>query len=214
MTSPVLRTLRAEDRTPEAPAFDTMTNMVDSDATSTTTSIAHQAFQTAAKRFTSSLGSDGKTFAPLQNSTSMEDVKKLIENSQKKYEDEKKFLTARKWMSRATSTIHHYSSVIDVFAQVDPLHVSLVWGSMKLVVLAAQSHEKTISVLSKALSKTARSLPRVELATVLYTAKEMISAIEDLYTHIFEFFSRAHKWYQEGLARHIWHSFTQPPSLR
>lgn len=42
----------------------------------------------------------------------------------------------------------------------------------------------------------------------------MRSAIEELYGHIFEFFSRAHKWYHEGLARHIWHSFTQPPSLR
>lgn len=68
----------------------------------------------------------------------MEDVKKLIEDSQKKYEDGKRFLKARKWMSRATSTIHHYSGVIDVFAQVDPLHVSVVWGSMKLVVLVRQ----------------------------------------------------------------------------
>lgn len=103
-----------------------------------TTSIAHQAFQIAAKRYAATLSKDKKTSDILQNATSMEDVKKLIEESQKKYEDEKKFAKARKWIAQATATIHHYSGVIDVFAQVDPLHVSLVWGSMKLVVLVSE----------------------------------------------------------------------------
>lgn len=64
----------------------------------------------------------------------MQSVQALIEKSKKKYEDEKKFPKARKWLLRATSVIQYYSSVIDVFAQISPEYVSLVWGSMRLVV--------------------------------------------------------------------------------
>lgn len=41
----------------------------------------------------------------------------------------------------------------------------------------------------------------------------MKSAVEELYTNIFEFFFRAYKWYQGGLGRHLLQSFTHPPKL-
>lgn len=39
-------------------------------------------------------------------------------------------------------------------------------------------------------------------------------AVEELYGNIFEFLARAHRWYQEGWGRHLWHSITQPPKLK
>lgn len=99
------------------------------------TSMAHQAFLKAADQFALKLNKDESSLGILKTTASIKDIQKLIELSKKTYEDEKRFPKARKWLNRAASTIHHYSSCIDVFAQVDPVHVSLVWGSMRLVLM-------------------------------------------------------------------------------
>ena len=95
--------------------------------------LAQQAFLSAAERFSSKLKSDDRIKDVLRDATSLGDIKYLLAKSKAKYENEKKFPKARKWLSRAALTIHHYGTVIDVFAQVSPEYVSLVWGSLKLV---------------------------------------------------------------------------------
>jgi hypothetical protein len=79
---------------------------------------------------------------------------------------------------------------------------------------AAQNHESTIALISKALSQIADSLPRVELITILYPADRIRKAVSNLYASLVRFFIRAHEWCQEGTMRHLWHSITQPPELR
>ncbi|KAI9147502.1 N-carbamoyl-L-amino-acid hydrolase [Paramyrothecium foliicola] len=176
--------------------------------------LAHQAFEAAAQRFSSRLNPNVDKTQLLSQVSSAQDIHRLLEDSKSRYDNEKKFLKARKWLTRAALTIHHYGTVIDVFAQVSPIYVSLVWGSMKLVVSAAQNHQDTISLLAKALSQIGDALANVELATNLFPTERMRRAVEELYTHIFEFFERAQKWYQEGWCRHLWHSFSQPPKLQ
>ena len=107
--------------------------------TSSTTEMAHQAFVAAAKRFSSGLDRGGEASELIRTAASMRDVQALIETSKNKYENEKRFPKARKWLGRAASTIHHYGSVIDVFAQISPEYVSLVWGSMKLIVTVSEA---------------------------------------------------------------------------
>ena len=106
--------------------------------TNSTTDMAHQAFVAAAKRFSSTLDKTGEASELIRNAASMRDIQALIGKSKNKYENEKRFPKARKWLGRAASTIHHYSSVIDVFAQISPEYVSLVWGSMKLILTVSQ----------------------------------------------------------------------------
>ncbi len=109
-------------------------------ATNPTSSTAHLAFLAAASRFSSSLSRDDKTNELISKAASIQDIRDLIEASKIKYESEKKFPKARKWLRRAALTIHHYGGVIDVFAQVSPEYVSLVWGSMKLVLTVSEPH--------------------------------------------------------------------------
>ncbi|KAH7196525.1 uncharacterized protein B0J16DRAFT_1314 [Fusarium flagelliforme] len=78
---------------------------------------------------------------------------------------------------------------------------------------AAQNHESTIALISKALSQIADSLPRVELITILYPTDRIRQAVSDLYASLVRFFIRAHEWCQEGTMRHLWHSITRPPEL-
>ena len=57
-------------------------------------------------------------------------------------------------------------------------------------------------------------MSRVEFATELYPTERMRVAVEELYTNIFEFFTRARRWYQEGWCRRLWHSISHPPKLQ
>ncbi|CAG7561234.1 unnamed protein product [Fusarium equiseti] len=91
-----------------------------------------------------------------------------------------------------------------------PQDLLSVTHSMK----AAQNHESTIALISKALSQIADSLPRVELITILYPTDRIRKAVSNLYASLVRFFIRAHEWCQEGTMRHLWHSITQPPELR
>lgn len=76
------------------------------------------------------------------------------------------------------------------------------------------NHEEVLVVISKALSQIADSLPRVELASVLYPNKRMKSAISELFAYILRFLIRARDWYEEGSLRRFLHSITQPAELR
>ena len=76
------------------------------------------------------------------------------------------------------------------------------------------NHEKTITMLGKAILQIADSLPRVRLATMLYPTGKMRIAVEELYAHILRFLMRAHDWYRESSLRHIINSIIQPPELR
>lgn len=69
-------------------------------------------------------------------------------------------------------------------------------------------------MISKALSQIADSLPRVELATVLYPTDRIRQAVSNLYANLIRFFIRAHEWCQEGSIRRLVHSITRPPELR
>ena len=81
-------------------------------------------------------------------------------------------------------------------------------------VKSAQNHENTICLLSKALSQIASSLPRVELAMILYPTERMRVAVGNLYANLIRFFIRAHEWCSEGSLRHMLHSITRPVELR
>jgi hypothetical protein len=73
-----------------------------------------------------------------------------------------------------------------------------------------ENHAKSVAALAKGLSQIADSLPRIELATILYPTSRMKQAVAELYAHIIRFFIRAQDWYQQGKLRHAWDSFARP----
>ncbi|QPC74694.1 hypothetical protein HYE68_005446 [Fusarium pseudograminearum] len=161
---------------------------------------AQHAFQEGLNRFASDLTKDSEKVGFSQGFSSIQDIQSLAQESFAKYSDEKRFPKAKKWLQRVTSKIHHYGNIMDVLAQHHPEYVSLAWGAMKLVLVA--------------MSQIADSLPRVELATVLYPTDSMRQAVSNLYANLVRFFIRAHEWCQEGTLRHLLHSITRPPELR
>ena len=82
--------------------------------------------------------------------------------------------------------------------------------ALKLV----ENHGKMTKYLAKGLSQIAWSLPRTELAVILYPTKKMQQAIAELYARIIRFLIRARDWYQESKLLHALHSFTRPVELR
>lgn len=70
-----------------------------------------------------------------------EDVYAIVQQAQREYEaktDNKKVL---KWLSRFSGNIMYYSGVLDMLSQHHPEYVALVWGSMKLVLMASSDIE-------------------------------------------------------------------------
>ena len=76
------------------------------------------------------------------------------------------------------------------------------------------NQEELIATLTKAMSRIADSLPRQQLATILYPTQDMKRAVAQLYAHLMEFFTMAWQWYQERPMKHMLHSITQPASIR
>ena len=76
------------------------------------------------------------------------------------------------------------------------------------------NQEELIATLAKAMCRIADSLPRQQLATILYPTQDMKRAVAQLYAHLMEFFTMAWQWYQEGPMKHMLHSLTQPVSIR
>ncbi|KAF6836882.1 hypothetical protein CPLU01_03463, partial [Colletotrichum plurivorum] len=76
------------------------------------------------------------------------------------------------------------------------------------------NHEKTTTLLAKSLAEIAEHLPRWELKSRLYQTAPVQRALEELYSLILEFLSRAYAWYREPRVCRVIHSITQPPELR
>jgi len=71
-----------------------------------------------------------------------------------------------------------------------------------------------IATLAKAISQIADTLPRAELASILYPTDRMKATVADLYASILRFLIRAQDWYEEGKLHHFLHSITRPIELR
>ncbi|KAF6812698.1 hypothetical protein CSOJ01_04994 [Colletotrichum sojae] len=84
-------------------------------------------------------------------------------------------------------------------------------GSSKAGVV---NHEKTTTLLAKSLAEIAEHLPRWELKSRLYQTAPVQRPLEELYSLILEFLSRAYTWYREPRVCRVIHSITQPPELR
>ncbi|KAK3986122.1 hypothetical protein QBC44DRAFT_297685 [Cladorrhinum sp. PSN332] len=150
----------------------------------------------------------------LDASTPIEDVQGLVSSLVAKYEAKSEGSKTRKWLQKASETICHYGTVLDVFVQHHPEYVSLVWGAFKLLFMGVVNHSETLRLLAKWTSQVAMRLPRIKALSTLFTTDHMRSAVESLYSCILEFLLTAHSWCNESKLQHFYHSFTRPHKLR
>ncbi|KAI6758222.1 hypothetical protein HG530_010462 [Fusarium avenaceum] len=168
---------------------------------------AQQAFQEGLDCFASNLTKDAEKVNLSKSFGSIQEVHVLVRDSFIRYSDDKRFPKTNKWLQRIISKVHHYGNIMDVLVQHHP-------DNLADEIEAAQNHEATICLISKALSQIADSLPRVELVTILYPTVRVKQAVSNLYANLVRFFIRAYEWCQEGKLRHLLHSITRPPQLR
>lgn len=63
-------------------------------------------------------------------------------------------------LHRITSAIDSYGKVIDTYAQISPLHVAPIWGSIRVVLILANKHAKFHSTMVDTLERIGDILPQ------------------------------------------------------
>ncbi|CAI9636955.1 unnamed protein product [Alternaria burnsii] len=181
--------------------------------TTTTGNIAAESYKLATLHFGSELTQDKRKVEFAERSTTLQGLEDVVKTARDNYASSRN-KKAAKWLERFSSRIIHYGNIFDVLSQHHPEYVALAWGAMKFLFVASLNHEGVIATIAKGLARIADTLPRIELATILYPTPRMTHAVEGLYAHIIRFLIRAHDWYREGTLRHIIHSVTRPAELR
>lgn len=77
-----------------------------------------------------------------------------------------------------------------------------------------QNHEDIIANLSEILTELAQVLPQVDIDTSLFEVDDIQQAADKINFSIVELFIEMLKFYEEGRAKHVWHSFTKPFAIR
>ncbi|KAE8452953.1 hypothetical protein EG329_012140 [Mollisiaceae sp. DMI_Dod_QoI] len=175
---------------------------------------ARSAFEQALEVFDKELTKDHHKKAIAKNSLGMNDMLKTVKNAQTTYDTTRKDSKVRERLGIFGSRLLYYGNIIEVLAQHHPEYVALAWGAMKFVFVTFMNHEATISALTKALCQIGDSLPRLELAIILYPTKRMMQAVAELYAYVIKFLIRAQNWYKENKLEHAWHSFSRPVDIR
>lgn len=95
--------------------------------------IVDDAFKAAKLRLEKNGDLQKHATSSIEDVTSIEDVQRVVAEALEKYKSKSESSKLRKWLERASETICHFGTVLDVFVQHHPEYVSLVWGTMKLL---------------------------------------------------------------------------------
>ncbi|KAI3331598.1 hypothetical protein HD806DRAFT_477859 [Xylariaceae sp. AK1471] len=177
-------------------------------------SIVDNAFEEASQKFLHDINQRERKSNLITSTNTMEDVQRVVAQSMKKYDGQRKHSAARLWLHTFSQKVKFYGNILDVFAQHHPEYVSLAWGAMKFLFTAVINHEKTVTTIAQALTQIADTLPQVELSSILYPTEQMSIAVADLYSYVLKFLVRAYDWYEEGALKHMLHSITKPVELQ
>lgn len=72
----------------------------------------------------------------LETLTSVEDVQKTLKQAQDKAQREGKS-TIRQWLEKLSSVVLYYNGALDMLAQQHPEYLSLVWGTLKFIIMVS-----------------------------------------------------------------------------
>lgn len=81
-------------------------------------------------------------------------------NAQKQDAVDSKIRRAMTKLSRFTSVVELYGKAIDTYAQISPLYVSPIWGSIRVVIVLANKHDRFFSNMVDTLTKIGELLPQ------------------------------------------------------
>ncbi|KAJ4385300.1 hypothetical protein N0V93_010361 [Gnomoniopsis smithogilvyi] len=129
---------------------------------------------------------------------SIEQVQATISSIQRDYETNIKYTQARELLHRFSIVVLHYGTVLDMLSQQHPEYVSLVWGSVKFLLIGITGHARLVAELAEAMVSIGDVLPRTQLNAELYQNDMMRTAVARLYTQLLRFFRAAMEWYSRS----------------
>jgi hypothetical protein len=94
-----------------------------------------EAYDEAVNVFTTSLTKGSKKKYWLEDKSDILQVQEAVLAAKNVYETKSHASKARLWLTRLSSRIIFYSSVMDIMAQYNPEYVGLAWGTMKFFLI-------------------------------------------------------------------------------
>lgn len=117
-------------------------------------------------------------------------------------------------IARFVDTLGHYSGVFDVLSQCAFGYMTLIWGSLKFVLLMAKSHYDTLFKFTDVMSQIGINLPRVELYRQIFPTTRILQFVSQLYAAIVEFLQEFIIYLKQKNYRKFFSNFTRPFDLQ
>lgn len=117
-------------------------------------------------------------------------------------------------IARFVDTLGHYSGVFDVLSQCAFGYMTLIWGSLKFVLLMAKSHYDTLYKFTDIMITLGTSLPRVELYRQIFPTTRILQFVSQLYAAIVEFLQEFIIYLKQKSYRKFFGNFTRPFDLQ
>ncbi|RWA13291.1 hypothetical protein EKO27_g1799 [Xylaria grammica] len=179
--------------------------------TNTQVDVTKEAYEDAIQYLKREFASKPEVISWLGTQTSLAEVLTEVEKTESMYRSHREDQIIMPFLRKTSSFIMVYGQVFDTLSQHHPEYISLVWGTMKFILMGIQSHEKLVHQFSIALSEITDVLPRAEFIANLYVTDRTRAALSGIYAYVLLFLRQAVKWYARSSAgRAVSAIFTSP----
>ncbi|CZR52986.1 uncharacterized protein PAC_02864 [Phialocephala subalpina] len=173
---------------------------------------AQEAYEEAVKTFNEKLTRDEFKQIWLRGKANMEQVLQAVLLAKEKYDARSQQSKARKWITKFSKLVTHYSSIMDTLSNHHPEYVSLAWGAMKFLLMVPMPIKDIPEPMT--LTQIALALPRANVKMLLWPTPQIIGAVSELFAYIIKFLQGAISWYSEGRLKHMITAVFRPMPLR
>lgn len=109
--------------------------------------------------------------------------------------------------------LDHFSGVFDVLSQCEFGYMTLIWGSLKFVLLIAKSHYETLYKFTDMMIEIGTNLERIQLYRHVFPTSRMLQLVSQLYAAIVEFLQGFILYLKHGSVRRVLGNLTKPFDL-
>lgn len=109
--------------------------------------------------------------------------------------------------------LDHFSGVFDVLSQCEFGYMTLIWGSLKFVLMIAKSHYETLYKFTDMMIEIGTNLARIELYRHIFPTSRMLQLVSQLYAAIIEFLQGFISYLKHGSVRRVLENVLKPFDL-
>lgn len=171
-----------------------------------------QVFESSKKKFEDALKAskcDPKLYSELHNATTVDELWDVMENLQV----DRKLLRHLTRISPFLERLRAYAKVVDVFVQVKPEILALIWGPIRLLLLWSSELEESFEAIIVTISRIGQILPHFETAQEIFQDNDRIKTflgfffedILELWLISLKFFAKSSKFITSVRVKH--HSY-------